>query len=277
MGSLFWSNSYFRFWFRDWIFGLGPTCTLYTFFFYANVSVSAFSMALVAINRLVGVYFPHKMGIFSTTRAWIMVTLVWGISLGLMLLPLTEVWGQLGYEPLTFSCTILSKNGSSPMAFLLSFGFLLPLAIMIISYSLIFWKVHAAGRQATRVAAECRTSVMFENQVKRCESQMLRTVLLVSVSYVGCFLPGFLLMVIDPMPPCDDYPDAHVAGYIIFWCSGFLNPVIYVMSNSQFRSAFIRTLSGKCRAERETSNRLSRPIFDSRMSALHSNSNDVIA
>ena len=262
---------------RSWIFDLDVSCPIFSFFFFANIGVSALSMAMIAINRVVRVWFPTKMGLFSRKRTWTMVSLVWIFSHGVMLLPLTEIWGTVGYEPRTFSCTILSKNGSSPMAFLLSFGFLLPLAIMIISYSLIFWKVHAAGRQATRVAAECRTSVMFENQVKRCESQMLRTVLLVSVSYVGCFLPGFLLMVIDPMPPCDDYPDAHVAGYIIFWCSGFLNPVIYVMSNSQFRSAFIRTLSGKCRAERETSNRLSRPIFDSRMSALHSNSNDVIA
>jgi len=39
----------FRFWYQSWIFGLGLTCTLFTFFFYANVSVSAFSMALVPI------------------------------------------------------------------------------------------------------------------------------------------------------------------------------------------------------------------------------------
>ena len=46
---------------------------------------------------------------------------------------------------------------------------------------------------------------------------MTKTVLLVSMSYIGCFMPGFLIMVVDPMPPCVDYPDLHIAGYVIFW------------------------------------------------------------
>ena len=134
-----------RFWYRDWIFGLGLTCDLFTFFFYANVSVSAFSMALVAVNRFIGVYFPHHMEIFSSMRSWIMVLLVWIVSLGLMLLPLTEAWGQLGYEPLTFSCTILEKNGSSPMAFLLTFGFLCPFLSIAIGYGMICYRVKYTG------------------------------------------------------------------------------------------------------------------------------------
>ena len=169
MGSLYWSNSYFRFWYRDWIFGLGPTCTLYTFFFYANVSVSAFSMALVAINRLVGVYFPHKMGIFSTTRAWIMVTLVWGISLGLMLLPLTEVWGQLGYEPLTFSCTILEKNGSSPMAFLLTFGFVAPFLSIAVGYGLIFYRVKKTGDLVRKTVGRADSDAALQHHLRHRE------------------------------------------------------------------------------------------------------------
>jgi hypothetical protein len=40
-----------RFWYREWIFGLGYSCTFFTFFFYTNISVSALSMALVAVNR----------------------------------------------------------------------------------------------------------------------------------------------------------------------------------------------------------------------------------
>ena len=74
-----------------------------------------------------------------------MVALLWGISLGLMLLPLTEVWGQLGYEPLTFSCTIMEKNGSSPMTFLLTFGFLAPFLSIAIGYGFICYKVKNIG------------------------------------------------------------------------------------------------------------------------------------
>jgi hypothetical protein len=102
-------------------------------------------MALVAINRLVGVYFPHRMDLFSTSRSWMMVGCTWMISMGLMLLPLTEIWGQLGYEPLTFSCTIMEKNGSSPMTFLLIFGFVCPFLSIAIGYGLICYRVKYTG------------------------------------------------------------------------------------------------------------------------------------
>jgi hypothetical protein len=55
---------------------------------------------------------------------------------------------------------------------------------------------------------------------------MTKTVLLVCVGYVACFLPSAVLMVVDPMPPCRGYPSLHVASYVIFWCSGFVNPLV---------------------------------------------------
>ena len=123
--------------------------------------MSAFSMALVAINRFIGVYFPHHMEIFSTTRAWIMVGLVWIISLGLMLLPLTEIWGQLGYEPLIFNCTIMEKNGKSPMAFLLTFGFLCPFLSIAIGYGLICYRVKRTGDLVRRAVGRAGTDPLI--------------------------------------------------------------------------------------------------------------------
>ena len=239
----------FRFMKRSWIFDLEVSCKLFTFFFFANIGVSAQSMALVAVNRFVGVFFPNHAEKFNVKRARIMVTLIWYeahnwysfsfmysygwniftnfcllhvrlISLGMMLLPLLEVWGRLGYEPKTFSCTILKKNGSSPMPFLLSIGFLCPFAVIAVCYVLIYWQVKSSGKKAQQSVAKARNSLLFQQQIRKCEIQMTRTVLLVSLSYVACFMPGFLLMVVDPMPPCDDFPDLHVAGYIILWCSG---------------------------------------------------------
>ena len=53
--------------------------------------------------------------------------------------------------------------------------------------------------------------------------------------YTLCFLPTTLVMVIDPMPPKRNYPGLHVGTYIIFWCSGFINPIIYIMTNKYYR------------------------------------------
>ena len=68
---------------------------------------------------------------------------------------------------------------------------------------------------------------------------MTKTVLLVCLGYVACFLPSCVLMVFDSMPPCRGYPGLHVAGYVIFWCSGFINPLIYIFSNRNYRNACV--------------------------------------
>ena len=46
----------------------------------------------------------------------------------------------------------------------------------------------------------------LQHHLRHREVQMTKTVLLVCVSYVACFLPSVVLMVVDPMPPCRGYP-----------------------------------------------------------------------
>jgi hypothetical protein len=43
----------------------------------------------------------------SRTNILLMVVLVWVFSFGLLLPPLLELWGSLGLDSPTFSCTIL--------------------------------------------------------------------------------------------------------------------------------------------------------------------------
>jgi len=33
------------------------------------------------------------------------------------------------------------------------------------------------------------------------------------------------------MPPCWKNPGWHIATYVIFWCSAFVNPIIYIVCN----------------------------------------------
>ena len=51
------------------------------------------------------------------------------------------MWGTLGLDSATFSCTILKKDGKSPKKFLFIFGFLLPCIAIILCYSAIFYRV----------------------------------------------------------------------------------------------------------------------------------------
>lgn len=52
--------------------------------------------------------------------------------------PLIGVWGRLGLDVATFSCTILPLNGHSPKKTYFLAGFALPCLVIVISYSCIY-------------------------------------------------------------------------------------------------------------------------------------------
>lgn len=56
-------------------------------------------------------------------------------------MPLLEIWGQLGLDEATFSCTILPKDGKSPKKFVFLVGFVFPCLMIILSYTCIFCTV----------------------------------------------------------------------------------------------------------------------------------------
>ena len=72
-------------------------CVTFPFFFYSNGIISTFSMACIAVNRFVGIYFSRKMPHwFSAAKSWAMVAGVWLLAYALLALPASGAWGQVG-------------------------------------------------------------------------------------------------------------------------------------------------------------------------------------
>lgn len=242
-----------RFFERDWIFRL-CTCQLFPFFFYANISISALSMTAVALNRYIGLFQPHLMDkIFSRINTFLILFFIWGLSFGLMLLPFFRLWGQLGYEPLIFSCTILDYYDKNPLVFLLVVGCGVPMIVITFCYFRILWQVKKTSKNVRELMDEQQvTNVTLARQLKKKEAQMTKTTALVWLGFVICFLPSTLIIMFDPMPPSKN-AGLHVAGYIIFWCSAFINPLIYIASNKYYRAAMIEII---CRRSVEDSEQI---------------------
>ena len=77
-------------------------CVVFPFFFYSNGIISTFSMACIALNRFVGIYFSRKMPYwFSAARSWGMVAGVWLLAYALLALPASGVWGQVRDKNIT--------------------------------------------------------------------------------------------------------------------------------------------------------------------------------
>ena len=52
-------------------------------------------------------------------------------------------------------------------------------------------------------------------------------------SYVCCNLPAMLVMLLDPTGA--EAPKAHLPTYVLLWCSGVVNPVVYLVFNPLYR------------------------------------------
>ena len=54
---------------------------------------------------------------------------------------------------------------------------------------------------------------------KKREKDLTRTLLIICFSYMVCALPASLLAMLNPMPPCWNMPQLHVAFFVVFWYS----------------------------------------------------------
>lgn len=232
-----------RFFHRDWTLSYNA-CVAFPFFMYSNVSVSSLSMMLISINRFVGIYFSNIMDkIFTPLKSWLSVLGLWAFSFIIMSLPLAEVWGQYGYVKGTFSCTLLEKNGHTPLVFFSILIIGIPCLVILICYSLILYKVRSTGRamrfltQSTDAGLDKDFTVGSMTRTR--ERELTKTFGIICLCYIISFIPVSILSVFDPMPPCWENPGWHVFGYVMFWCSAIINPIVYILANRHYRKYFI--------------------------------------
>lgn len=227
-----------------WVLG-DTLCRIFPFFFYGNVAASILNMVAITVNRYILI--SHH-GIYDRIyrRRYIicMILVVWLFSFGMMMPPLVEVWGRLGLDPPSFSCTILKKEGSSPKKFLFLFGFLLPMMAIIGCYSAIYYKVRKSRRNLQSHSAatspvgagKSPATPSYGAQVARKEDMRLTRMML---TIFLCFLISFLpLMIVNVADDDVAVPSLHVLASVLAWASSVVNPFVYAVTNRQYRKAY---------------------------------------
>jgi Na+(H+)/acetate symporter ActP len=154
----------------------------------------------------------------------------------LQFFPLTGLWGELGYEPKTFSCTILKKDGRSPKTFIFLVGFLLPCFIIILSYSCIFNTVRKQHAKLNKFDTTSPTKSKLKFFRNKNDLRLTIMMLVIFLCFIVCFLPLMLVNVFDEKTM--RYPAAHVMASVSAWSSAVINPIIYAVGSSQYRNAY---------------------------------------
>lgn len=230
-----------RFFTRDWTLGQGA-CIAFPFLLYANVAVSSLSMMLISINRSVGIYFPESFDRnFTRSRSVICTLGVWIFSLSAMSFPIFGKGGQYGYVNATFSCTFLPNKDTFTWLIVYSILFVLvPCTVLITSYGAILYKVCSTGNAVRLSITRTDHKPNFHQKSQTRERELTKTFLIICACYVICYIPASVLMVFDPMPPCSKNPGWHVFGYVMFWFSTIVNPIVYVVANRHYRKFLMR-------------------------------------
>lgn len=161
------------------------------------------------------------------------------------------VWGQVGLDEPTFSCTILKKDGRSIKKFLFFIGFFLPCLVIICSYSCIYWTVrrqrqklnkHFDNIQPQKKAASSSASGQSSGNNKRSsrdreDSRLTAMMLTIFLCFLVCFLPLMLVNVADDQ---NRYPWLQIFASIMAWASSVVNPFVYAASNRTYRIAYYK-------------------------------------
>jgi len=227
---------------QEWT--LGPVlCRMFPFFFYGNVAASLMSMVAITINRYVLIaYYGYYSRIYSSRNILLMLAAVWIFSFGMIFPPLVDMWGTLGLDEATFSCTIKRLNGKSPKKFLFLVAFLLPSISILVCYSAIFYKVKSS-RHNVESHSHCTPCPVAKTKAviraQRMEDlKLTKMMLTIFLLFLICFLPLMLVNVLDDFIR---QPSVHIIASVLAWTSATINPILYSFLNQQYQKAF-RTL-----------------------------------
>jgi len=228
---------------EEWLLG-DTLCRLYPFFFYGNVGASLMNMVAITINIYILISCPGSYSkIYSRFNIMLMVAGVWIFSFGLLVPPLLEVWGTLGLDPPTFSCTVLRDSaGRSPKKLLFLFGFMLPCVVIVVCYSAIFYRVRQSRLNVQKhvgLPGRAGKESTLQSSQRREDLRMTKMMLIIFVSFLVCFLPLMLVNVIDDEV---DVPTLHIIASVLAWMSAGINPFIYAFKNRQYKLAFKKLL-----------------------------------
>lgn len=221
-----------------WPFFPAPMRSIWLFFFFFILS----RYILIAHHHL-------YTRIYQARSIFLQLFLVWFFAILIMVPPLLGIWGTLGLDEPTFSCTILKKNGRSIKKFLFLVGFLLPCIVIIISYSCIYYTVrkqrqklnkHICSSATITTTTASSKSMGIPAAREREDSRLTAMMLTIFIGFLLCFLP---LTIVNLFDDKHNFPWLNTLASILAWASSVVNPFIYAVSNRTYRVAYFKVFS----------------------------------
>ncbi|KAM6965347.1 dopamine receptor D7 [Aplochiton taeniatus] len=243
----------------------GNFCQVWVAFDIMCSTASILNLCVISVDRYWAIASPFNYEQKMTCQAaLIMISVVWTLSILISFIPVQLNWHKARDLPVALKRTesLRSCDTSLNRTYAITssvISFYLPVAIMIITYTRIFFIVQKQIRgvsSSTQEGAErhphlcqdCRQDpeVRLRTSLRK-ETKVLKTLSIIMGAFVCCWLPFFILNCMVPfcnpaLHHSDQLACVSKTTFDVFvwfgWANSTLNPVVYAF-NADFRRAFL--------------------------------------
>ncbi|KAI5097391.1 sphingosine-1-phosphate receptor 5a, partial [Silurus meridionalis] len=203
------------------------------------LAASIISLLAIAIERHVTMVRMKPYQGAKRGRMFALIGISWVLSIFLGLLPITG-WNCIGM--MEQCSTVLPLYSRSFLLFCITVFSAVLLAIVVL-YVRIFRVVKSNTQRLT--GAPQRKGFAKKSQKYMA---LLKTVTIVLGVFIACWLPLFLLLLLDFFSPARSYKVLYKAEYFLglAMINSLLNPIIYTLTSKDMRKAILRLLCSYC-------------------------------
>ncbi len=193
--------------------------------------ISVFNLVAVAIERCLAIGFPlQNMKHFNSRIAIIVIIFCWLAGIVVGMLPVMG-W-NMGPSDITDDCVFVLIMDYRYLVYGLFFSFfLLPLSIVYVSYSYIFYFVHKSTR-----AINATNKLQLSCKNIKGELRTAKKIFIIILLFTLCWLPLNIVNSITYYTNKTNVPTL-ITAIILSHANSAINPFIYVYGNAKFQMA----------------------------------------
>jgi len=216
-----------------WMFG-ESFCRFHGFGALTFGMVSMGTMELIAVSRYYCVVKPEKyIVLFKKQRALLYIAVVWCAAFVGSLPPIYIKNGRFEFQPGKAMCLYTFKSNIAYTVFIESVYLAAPLTIITICYAKVFRTVS----RSNQVFSQQNNLQQLRANVE--EAKVTKTLAAVMVGFTCCWLPISVMDNIDAARGEHTLPrQAYLTYAFLAYLSSTINPLIYGVTNKQFRREY---------------------------------------
>lgn len=209
---------------------------------FITLAASVISLLAIAIERHVTMVTMRPYHGTKRGRMMALIIASWALAGLLGILPILG-WNCI--HKLDQCSTVLPLYAKSYILFCVSVFSAVLLAIVVL-YARVFRIVRInTQRQRLGLSGSMRKGLARKSQKY---IALLKTVTIVLGVFIACWLPLFILLLLDFFCPAQNCPLLHKADYflVLAMINSLLNPIIYTLTSKDIRRAILRLLCRPC-------------------------------